>query len=542
MKNAERTVRKVAEQYHLMLPVPITSLPRIPGMRYTGTFDAISLKHWCEFLVTYNVWHVMCGLRKPDPARCRSILTTFWERYRTVYPNHSIWSEIEEHRVDLGQCCPVLLHGDEGRGRKKQPFLIMAYHSFIGFGTRAANDARTHRSYNRMRLNYLEDSTVHRMLTCVLPKMTKDDVALQALFRFITSDSLHMMRKGIESPHGGCFFMAVLGCTGDWAFLAKAGNLSRTYSMVEKRPRGARSVPKGICHYCRAGQTGLPFEDFRRTPLWKPTCFEAGDRPFTEEPVLLQIPHEPARPAAFFVYDLWHSFHLGMGKSFTASIFALISDRMPSGNIDGRFAELTDLYLQWCDETRRTPFVTTITKESVGWIYRNKYPNGFWNKGHVTVTFLKFISHWLGNNNVADCAMLSLCIEGVKCIDNALESLYKSDIWLSQSVAHSIGQNGLRFVEIYGRLVRLAFDRGVALWALMPKSHVIHHIFAELSEAGQWIVNPAVYAVQISEDFVGKKSRLSRRVHPTQAIRRVLERSLMAARKNWVEAKFLPDG
>ena len=184
-----------------------------------------------------------------------------------------------------------------------------------------------------------------------------------------------------------------------------------------------------------------------------------------------------------------------------------------------------DLYLQWCDETHRTPFVTTIR-----------------NKGHVTVKFLKFISHWLSKNDVSDCPMLSLCIDGVKCIDNALESLYQEDIWLSQSVAHSIGESGLRFVGIYGRLVRLSFDRGVSLWALMPKSHVIHHVFDELSQAGQWIVNPVVFAVQVSEDFIGKKSRLARRVHPAQVVRRVLERSLMAARKNWAEAKFLPDG
>ena len=42
--------------------------------------------------------------------------------------------------------------------------------------------------------------------------------------------------------------MAVLSCTGDWAWLAKAGNLNRSYSNVEKRPRAANSVPKGICH------------------------------------------------------------------------------------------------------------------------------------------------------------------------------------------------------------------------------------------------------------------------------------------------------
>ena len=79
----------------------------------------------------------------------------------------------------------------------------------------------------------------------------------------------------------------------------------------------------------------------------------------------------------FFIYDFWHSFHLGLGKTWLASVLALISDRMGSSNIEGRFAELTDLYLQWCDEQHETPYLTAISKEMIGWIDRQKYPNGF---------------------------------------------------------------------------------------------------------------------------------------------------------------------
>ena len=82
-------------------------------------------------------------------------------------------------------------------------------------------------------------------------------------------------------------------------------------------------------------------------------------------------------------------------------------------------------------------------------------------------------------------------------------------------------------------------DHWKALWALMPKGHVVHHLFSDLFEAAdEWVINPLVFAVQISEDFVGKKSRLARRVHATQVIRRVLERSLVSSHQHWTDAGF----
>ena len=541
VSHSERDMDVVTRKFNLRLPVPITHLDKIPGMRYTGSFDAISLQDWCKFLINYNVWHVMCGLRKADRNRECMILSEFWKRYKVANPNSGLWAEFQQYNVDVSRCCPLVLHGDEGRGRKKAPFLITAYHSVIGFGTAAANASRTHRAYLRMRLNYSENSNIHRMLTCVLPKMNKDDLALKAILNFITHDSLHVLRHGVESEDGDRYFMAVLNVTGDWAWLAKCGNLARSYSNVEKRPRGVSSVPRGVCHWCKAGQLNVPFEDFRRRPLWKNTCFEAGDNPFTSVPTLLQLPHDPNRPASFFIYDFWHSFHLGLGKTWLASVLALISDRMGSSNIEGRFAELTDLYLQWCDEQHETPYLTAISKETIGWIDRQKYPNGFWSKGHITVALLRFVGHWLRthSNEIADCPMLSQCGLATEQINEAISSMYRQDVWMKRDVANDIGNKGLSFVETYGRLARYAFDNSKALWALMPKGHVVHHLFSDLFEAAdEWVINPLVFAVQISEDFVGKKSRLARRVHATQVIRRVLERSLVSSHQHWTDAGF----
>ena len=537
--HSERDVNRVAKRYRLLLPIKLTTLPKNLGIRFTGDFKAISLKDWCKFLIDYNCWHVTVGLRKPDPKRERDILAAFWDRYKQVYPRHEIWAEFDKNHVDLSRTCPMLLHGDEGRGRKKAPFLVAAYHSFLGFGTLSANEKRKHRPYLSMKLNYSESSHIHRLLTAVLPKMAKDEIAFQSILEFITQDSLDMLQHGVESNHGERYYMAVLHCTGDWAFLVKAGSLSRSFANVEKRPRGANARPKGICHYCRAGQLGVPFEDFGPNPTWKQTTFEEGDAPFTSRPTLLQLPHEPDREAAFFVYDLWHSFHLGMGKTFTASVLALISDRMRSTNVESRFAELTNDFLQWCEENKVTPYITSITKDTVGWPDRKTYPNGMWSKGHITTVFMKFLAWWLRVHDVSDCPLLTMSLEAAESLNTCMEDMYAEDVWLQGAVAHRIGQNGMRFMHLYQTLARQSYDQNRALFIFMPKSHVCHHTFDGCVHAGEWHFNPLTFSVQVSEDYIGKKSRLARRVAPSQVIVRVLERSLQVAWKYWTDAGFI---
>ena len=73
--------------------------------------------------------------------------------------------------------------------------------------------------------------------------------------------------------------------------------------------------------------------------------------------------------------------------------------------------------------------------------------------------------------------MLTVVVEAVDCINQSIEDLYSADVWLEQAVAQRIAQRGPRFVELYGQLAQMAFHEGLALWALMPKGHVVHHTF-----------------------------------------------------------------
>ena len=164
-----------------------------------------------------------------------------------------------------------------------------------------------------------------------------------------------------------------------------------------------------------------------------------------------------------------------------------------------------------------------------------------WNKGHVTTCVMRFLEAYLYKHRASlnDHPMLQMCYDACRIMNQAMEEMYRQDVWLPAEVASRIGNHGLQFVQLYGKLAKLAYDSGLALFIYMPKSHIVHHVFDECADAVTWHLNPLCHAVQVSEDYIGKKSRLARKVHPSQAILRVLERSLKAGHKYWNEAGLI---
>ncbi|CAL1134475.1 unnamed protein product [Cladocopium goreaui] len=536
---SERDVERLTRKFNLSLRIPITELQKSPGVRYTGTFHVIALRDWIQYIVSHGLWHVLLGLHNADGKRERAILREFWRLYRIAHPQHQLFDAIQKYAIDEGRLLPVLMHGDEGRGRKKSPFLVTSFHSVLGFGTNLANSERKRRKYLSMKLNYCGSTNTSRMISGCLPKMSKDEAALQDLLTYTTGDCWRMLEHGVLDADGQRYHAACINAVGDWMWLAKAGNLERSFSNVPKKPLVAGSRPKGICHLCLAGRPGFDFENLSSDPAWLGTLFTPGDEPWKSKPILLSLPHDPARAAGFFAYDVWHAFHLGLGKSFVAAVLACISDRFGASTVDARFLELTDLYLQFCDESREPAYITAITKESCGWPDRKTFPNGQWHKGHGTTTLLRFLESWFSKNNVADDLILSMCAEAVVVLNRCFHEMYASDLWLEVSACHRIGGIGMQFLCLYQRLALEAFSQSKALFAYLPKCHIVHHIMMGLAKAHVASLNPLTFGVQIDEDFIGKKSRVARRVAPTQVIKRVLQRSLQIAYADWQEAGYI---
>lgn len=547
LTNSERDFQRVVRKFHLALEIPLTILPKTPGVIYPGQIAALSLNDWLRFLIDKQLWCMLVGLHRSNPDRERQILRTFWQRFKQIEPHHRVFQLAESGEISLETCCPVLLHGDEGRGRKKSGFLVISYHSYIGTGTAEANKQRRKR-YVQFPLNYTNDLYCTRFLSCVLPRMFKDECAFEDLLLFVSQDCRRVLREGVLDDSGQKYTMRCLHNTGDWQWLQKSGHLNRSYQCVEKRPRASNgSVLRGICHQCEAGQEGVAWEgyDIHGQPQWKSTFLRSS--PFTGNPALNQVCGVPGKEALFYAWDLFHSYHLGVGKSCVATCLCLASECMSATQVDERFSQLTELYLTYCTDHHLPSYITQVTKSTVGWPDTGTYPNGYWSKGHVTTTLAGFFEDWAGGQQQfpANHDLLCMCRRTSREISKCLRALYAADVWLSRSQAETIAKAGLAFLAGYQDLAFKAFQDGRALFALMPKGHAMEHIFVAMLDQlsnprCDYVLSPLCHAVQIDEGWVGVCSRLARRTSPSTVIVRVLQRTLLACMKHWKDRGYLP--
>ena len=149
------TNRLLVGKFKLALPIPIS---KVPGEEFSEGegLPMIRLRDWLAVILKINAWHHLCGLNSPDPKREQSIWSAFWEKYRALDPGHEIFQKAREGVLKLERCAAMLLHGDEGRGRRRQAFLVVSYHSCLGKGTAAAQRAR---KANKVKKPYLKMAT-----------------------------------------------------------------------------------------------------------------------------------------------------------------------------------------------------------------------------------------------------------------------------------------------------------------------------------------------------------------------------------------------
>ena len=153
-----------------------------------------------------------------------------------------------------------------------------------------------------------------------MPPEDVDQQALDCILERIASDIEEMLMVGVSDKEGNTKKrMCTLHCVGDWQWLAKAGHLTRSYANCEKRPRAEQGVARGRCHMCQAGQDQVGWENFQlTTPAWWPTIFR--EDAFWGSP----SPQSGCcstrfRTGCLLHIDLFHSFHLGVGKTCVAS-------------------------------------------------------------------------------------------------------------------------------------------------------------------------------------------------------------------------------
>ena len=82
-------------------------------------------KKLIEYLVRC---HPVVVFGTPDACKARESLLAFWEGYQQYHPTHAAFSL----GVPMEQLIPVVLHGDEGRGKRRSNTTVFSWESPIG--------------------------------------------------------------------------------------------------------------------------------------------------------------------------------------------------------------------------------------------------------------------------------------------------------------------------------------------------------------------------------------------------------------------------
>ena len=99
----------------------------------------------------------------------------------------------------------------------------------------------------------------------------------------------------------------------------------------------------------------------------------------------------------FYKLDLWHGFHLGIGKSWAAGGLLMIQQFLEGGNMDDRFKQMSAMYVQFCKANKIDKIISKIDKYLCGG-GGSAEPLGTWNKAAVTTNLCLFMEWFFTEN------------------------------------------------------------------------------------------------------------------------------------------------
>ena len=278
----------------------------------------------------HSCFHILTGLVRPNEEREGDILEAFWAAYKTRCPTHPIYLLAEQNKLSLRRTVPLALHGDEGRGRRRDAFLILSFRSLLGRGLHPQDRLQKRhgikKKWLKMKANCRGHSFTNRWMFSALRKCdysgSKESVFNEVLAS-AAEQALELADTGILGKDNKTYHGMLLHVIGDWVWLHKSGNFFRSYNNVQKR-KVVRAPPGGICHMCLAGVGNYWWEQIQtKRPSWKTTMCQ--ESPFISPSVFAQVPHPAGELPLMWAWDWFHCWHLGVAKCFLASSIALLS-------------------------------------------------------------------------------------------------------------------------------------------------------------------------------------------------------------------------
>ena len=415
--------------------------------------------------------------------------------------------------------------------------MVVQFQPILGFGTRSSLPLKWR---NAGGVNLRGHSFTTRFLYGVLQKsIYKDQASNFTTFLDHMMQNLYKLYCEGLNIAGRRMHFVVLGIKGDLPFLAKAGHLTRTFLNVRKAPETDKSKDlNGCCHLCLAGTKQYHFEDLSSSPGWLETIGAANPYPWNVLPPFLEYyPHVRYDAGSFFRLDVLHIYHLGVGRDFASSSLVMLLQLYEANSIQEGLERMNLDLQRFLKESHRQLHFKTLTRELLGFANEHSFPSGHWSKAMDTPVLMEFV-FWLLQqypSRLRDDKVFRLMSGAAHAMGLFMRTLLAADLWMFPQQAKIVSDAGLHFLKSYKKLSSLCHEQRLLRYNLTPKLHCFHHLCISLQQGLQRALprfqNILCDCTFQDEDFVGRVSRLSRRVSPRLQSLRTLQRCLTATRQ-----------
>lgn len=120
--------------------------------------------------------------------------------------------------------------------------------------------------------------------------------------------------------------------------------------------------------------------------------------PWSSEPCWSQLLHDedPGGLERFHRPDIWHSFHLGIGKSYIASSIWLLQHLTGESSVDRRVEVMSNDFREFCQQNKKVMYLRKLDASTFG--LKGKEPHGSWNKAHITSTLMEWMESFINKH------------------------------------------------------------------------------------------------------------------------------------------------
>lgn len=503
-RNVCRNLHSLLRRNKALFPVdvdvaPVTVAVRRPVYRTEAVWwPVLPMSAWVKALWNEAPSMLLGGHSNEDVAGWQSILSNFWKQYRSFNDKHPIYADGHDQRF----CIPFFLHGDEGRGQCRRPFMVESWQPCISFkGTDFTNESG-------------HSMTTRFFLTCISSYYFHKDVTLDGLHDFIADDAASLYHNGLEVSPRIKIRLVCVGTKGDWVFLRKAFHLNCGFNCSAK------------CHLCNS----TDWHNLGENASWRGTC---GDQrqgsPFKHghRNPLLRI---PGMNKDSILPDSLHCFHLGWGQDLAASAVVLLCKlgHFQGRCLNSRLATAYAEFTAWVGRSKKTTGIDWWSKLKLDMASDNDWPTSLGSsngKACDTALVLGWLEEFLGT---IECARNDL-LQGLKVAVVSSNAFFRNmracGLWVTEPHRAVVLAAAKSMCEAYGYLASKCFTMRMKLFRLRPKIHFQQHItmLLNLGDVGFSALNFSCWS---DEDYIGRVSRLSRTCHPRTMALRCLEKAL----------------